>query len=105
VGVGGEEGGGGEDGGGEEGGGRGGLRGIGSGMTSHREFWVQMFTICAHKSPETTHSSLFRGVGGVCIFLEINRAFEFGFGKLLGEIEFNKFLQNLKYLVVFEVRA
>ena len=87
---------------GEEGGG---LRGIGSGMTSHREFWVQMFTICAHKSPETTHSSLFRGVGGVCIFLAIDRAFEFGLGKLLGEIEFNKFLRNLKYLVVFEVRA
>ena len=81
-------GGGGEEGGGrrwrgEEGGGRGGLRGIGGGMTSHLEFWVQMFTICAHKSPE----------------------FEFGFGKLLGEIEFNKFLRNLKYLVVFEVRA
>ena len=44
-------------------------------------------------------------MGGVCIFLEIDRAFEFGFGKLLGEIEFNKFLRNLKYLVVFEVRA
>ena len=40
------------------------------------------------------------GVGGVCMFLEI----EFGFGKLLGEIEF-EFLRNLKYLVVFEVRA
>ncbi len=64
------------------------------------EFWVQMFIICAQKSPETTHSSLFGGVGGVCMFLEI----EFGFGKLLGEIEF-EFLRNLKYLVVFEVRA
>ena len=104
MGVGGEEGGGGRWRGGR-GGRKGGLRGIGGGMTSHLEFWVQMFTICAQKSPETTHSSLFRGVGGVCIFLEINRAFEFGFGKLLGEIEFNKFLRNLKYLVVFEVRA
>ncbi len=47
---------GGEDGGGEEGR-KGGLRGIGGGMTSHLEFWVQMFTICAQKSPETTHSS------------------------------------------------
>jgi hypothetical protein len=43
-------------------------------------------------------------VGGVCIFLEIDGAFEFDFGKLLGEIEF-EFLQNLKDLVEFEVRA
>ena len=78
MGVGGEEGGGGRWRGGRGGRKGGGLRGIGGGMTSHLEFWVQMFTICAHKSPETTHSGLFRGVGGVCIFLEIDRAFEFG---------------------------
>ncbi len=105
MGVGGEEGGGGKMAGGKRGRKGGGLRGIGGGMTSHLEFWVQMFTICAQKSPETTHSSLFRGVGAVCIFLEIDRAFKLNFGKLLGEIEFNKFLRNLKYLVVFEVRA
>jgi hypothetical protein len=44
-------------------GGRGGLRGIGGGMISHLELRVQMFTICAQNSPETTHSSLFWGVG------------------------------------------
>jgi hypothetical protein len=52
---------------GGRGGRKGGLRGIGGGMTSHLEFWVQMFTICAQKSPETTHSSLFRGLAG-CIY-------------------------------------
>jgi hypothetical protein len=44
------------------------------------------------------------GVGGVCIFLEIDRAFEFDFGKLLGEIE-PEFVRNLKGLVDFEVRT
>ncbi len=41
------------------------------------------------------------GQGGVCIVLELNRAIEIIFGKLLGEIEF-EFLRNLKYLVEFE---
>ena len=44
------------------------------------------------------------GQGGVSIFLESNRAFEFDFGKLLGKIEFG-FLRNSKYLVEFEDRA
>ncbi len=89
-------------------GGRGGLRGgrwdREGGMTSLLEFRVQMFTICFQKSPKTTHSRSFRGVGGVCIFLELDRAIEIIFGKLLGEIEF-EFLGNLKYLVEFEERA
>jgi hypothetical protein len=94
-----------EKGGGEEGGrGAEGRKGIGGVMTSHLEFWVQMFTICLQKTPNNTLSSLFRGVGWVCIFLEIDRAFEFNFGKLLGKIEF-EFLRNLKDLVEFEVRA
>jgi hypothetical protein len=38
----------------------------------------------------------------VCIFLEIDRAFEFAFRKLLGEIE-AEFVRNLKGLVDFEV--
>ncbi len=38
-------------------------------------------------------------MGGVCIVLELDRAIEIIFGKLLGEFEF---LQNLKYLVEFD---
>ncbi len=74
------------------------------GMTSHLAFRVQMFIMCFQKSPKTTLSRLFRGVGWVCIFLELDRAIEIIFGKLLGEIEF-EFLRNLKYLVEFEERA
>jgi hypothetical protein len=44
------------------------------------------------------------GQGGVCIAIELDRAIEIIFGKLLGEIEF-EFLRNLKYLVEFEERA
>jgi hypothetical protein len=69
-------------------------------MTSRLEFWVQMFTICFQKSPKTTLSRLFRGVGGVCIFLKIDRATDIIFGKL-GEIKF-KFLRNLKFELKFE---
>jgi hypothetical protein len=90
---------------GEEGGRKGGgPRGIGGGMTSHLGFRVHMFTICAQKVQKLHNSSLFRGVGEVCIFLEIDRAFEFAFGKLLGEIE-PEFVRNLKGLVDFEVRT
>jgi hypothetical protein len=79
---------------GGRGGGKGGAegrKGDRGGMTSHLEFRVQMFTICFQKSPKTTHSRLFRGVGRVCIFLKIDGATEIIFGKLLGDIEFGVF--------------
>jgi hypothetical protein len=63
-------------GGGEEGGGRWGLRGIGGGMTPHLGFGVHVLTICAQNLHESHKSSIFRRVGllgGVCIFLEIDR--------------------------------
>jgi hypothetical protein len=44
------------------------------------------------------------GQGGVCIILELDRAIEIIFGKLLGKIKF-EFLRNLKYLVEFEERV
>ncbi len=48
---------------------------------------------------------IFRGGRGLyTVGLKIDRAFEFDFGKLLGEIEL-EFLRNLKDLVEFEVRA
>ncbi len=58
--------------------------------------------MCDHvgpKVPEYHTNKNIQGVGGqggVCIFLEIDRVFEFDFGKLLGEIEF-EFLRNSKY--------
>ncbi len=92
----------GTEGGGEKGGLRGG-RGDRGGDDLCPGIWGAYVHQMFHKIQNNTLSSLFRA-GGVCIFLEIDRAFEFDFGKLLGEIEF-EFLRNSKYLVEFEDRA
>ncbi len=49
--------------GGGWGGRKGGLRGIGVGMTPHLGFGVHMLTICAQNLHEPHKSSIFRGVG------------------------------------------
>jgi hypothetical protein len=89
------------------GGGRGGLRGIGGGMTPHLGFGVHMLTICAQRLQEPHKSSIFTGVGcwTGCVYSSKSiERFELAFGKLLGEIE-PEFVQNLKGLVDFEVRT
>jgi hypothetical protein len=72
-------------------------------MTSALEFGVHMFTRCSKRFKITHFPAHLVGwaSGGVCIFLEIDRAFELDFWKTTRRDRVRVF-RNSKYLVEFE---